>query len=43
MKNTDSAQFATPFTLRHKARDREHLLELLASLKAIVLYAVKSR
>ena len=30
---------ASWYGFRHKARDREHLLELLASLKAIVLYA----
>ena len=31
------------YGFRHKARDREHLLELLASHKAIVLNAMKSR
>ncbi len=31
------------YGFRHKARDREHLLELLATLKALVLHAARRR
>lgn len=40
---TSGLLLASWYGIRHRARDREHLLELLAALKAVVLNAAKPR